>query len=188
MLRRTLRRAVPGPVETSVRQELPVGSLVHYVGRSVPLSFADDAAAWLTDHEEAQVTRASRGALLRAVNEEALAKASDLLREVYGADIEILAPRVCYIEGARLLEPIMHFRVRSAHAHAALVKRQLAHRAAAIFDEEDGNERYLVRGTGPLAGLLGLGDVLLAATAGDAEYWSWLSHYAPVGPDGDQAA
>src|SRR5574338_1317020 len=165
MLRRMLRRAVPETVVPAARYEMPIMQRVRHVGRPVPLRFAEDAATWLSRDEEVHVRRAHRGLELLAVNEEALTRATALLREVYGDDIDPMPPQVHYVEGPSLLEPIMHFRVDCAAAHASRVKRMLAVRGAVIVDEESQDERYVLRGTAPLASLLGQGEQLRALGA-----------------------
>lgn len=188
MLRRMLRREVPEAVERAVRYEMPGLQRVRHVGRPVPLHFAEDAAAWLSRDEEVHVRRAHRGLEMLAVNEEALDRAVALLREIYHDDVEPMPPQVHYLEGAQLLEPVMHFRVDCALAHAVAVKRMLLARDALIVDEEWQDERYVLRGIARLASLLGQGEQLRMLGEGEAAFWSWLSHYAPVDPDGDAAA
>jgi hypothetical protein len=188
MLRRTFQRAVPQVLKSTVHYEMPIEQHVLYTGRPVPLRFAENAAAWVCHDEELRVARTHGGVILQAVNEEAMTKAAAVLREIYGDEIQLLPAQVRYIEGVQLLEPVMHFRIECPAACAAPAKRALAARRAEIFDEEVRGERYFVRGIAALVSLLGHAQRLQSLCDGQASFWSWLSHYAPVSPDGGRAA
>lgn len=188
MLRRTLRRAVPETVEPAVQYDMPILQRVRYVGRPVSLRFAEDAAAWISHDEEVRVKRAHRGLELQGVNEEALTRAVAVLRKVFGDDIEPMPPQVHYIDAAQLLEPIMHFRIDCATDRCARLTSVLAARGVPILTEEAQDGVCILRGTAPLALLLGLEAQLLASEAEGTSFWSWLSHYAPAGPHGGDAA
>ena len=54
--------------------------------------------------------------------------------------------------------------------------------------EEAQDTSFVLRGTAPLAALLGVGAQLDACAAERVSFWSWLSHYAPADPDGGDAA
>ena len=188
MLRRMARGAVPERVERTVRYDMPIVQRLRYLGGPVPLRFAEDAAAWIAHDDEVGVRRAHRGLELRAVNEDALSRAASVLRQVYGDDIDLMPPQVHYREGAQLLEPIMHFRIDCAPDHRGRIKRLLAARGAPILTEEAQDTSFVLRGTAPLAALLGVGAQLDACAAERVSFWSWLSHYAPADPDGGDAA
>lgn len=188
MLRRTLRRAVPETVEPAVQYDMPILQRVRYVGRPVSLRFAEDAAAWIAHDEEVRVKRAHQGLELQGVNEEALTRAVALLCKVFGDDIQPMPAQVHYIDAAQLLEPIMHLRIDCAADHCACVSNVLAARSVPILAEEAQDDVRILRGTAPLALLLGLEAQLLASGVEGASFWSWLSHYAPAGPHGGDAA
>ena len=112
-----------------------------------------------------------------------------MLREVYGASLEVAPPRVRLIEGVQVQEPIMHVRVSLHREFLEAVKRALRARGAAPCEEYARSTYCVLRYEAPLANLLGLSAELSRLTGGAARYWVALSHYALVtGDPGGEAA
>jgi translation elongation factor EF-G len=74
----------------------------------------------------------------------------------------------------------MGVRVLCATEHFEKVKAGLEQRGALITDAELTRQFGVVRGTAPLAALLGFPRELDEITAARAQHIMWLSHYAPV--------
>jgi predicted membrane GTPase involved in stress response len=169
--------------------ELPLEQLVRRRGAAFQFGFATEAKELMPRADDFALNASHKGLLVLAIHEEALERPVQVLRDVYGADLVVEPPRVRLIGGVQLKEPIMHLRI-SMYAHfRAPVKAVLARRRA-MLTEDYMRPRYCVlRYEAPLASLLGFPAELARMTAGTAQHWIALSHYAIVTRDpGGKAA
>jgi hypothetical protein len=110
--------------------ELPLEQLFRRRGKGTQLPFATEAMERVPRRNEFVATPSPLGLHVLAKDEEALEVPAVTLREAYGKDLDILAPRVRLIEGVRVEEPIMHVEITVDRRHEAKVRRAMARRSA----------------------------------------------------------
>ncbi len=170
-------------------RDLPIEQLLRRKDTRFQYGFATQAKALVPQGDEFALAASHNGLHVLARNEEGLAAPVEVLRDTYGADLEVQPPRVRLLEGVQIQQPIMHVRISLKLRDAAPVKRVL-HRRGATLSEEYARSNYCVlRYQAPLADLLGLPGELDSLTEGSAKHWIVLSHYALVTRDpGGKAA
>ena len=169
--------------------DLPIQQLVRRADTRFQLGFATEARERIPASEGFALSPSRRGLHVLARNEDGLAVPLDVLRENYGASLEVGPPTVRLIEGVQVQEPIMHVRISLETVYQTLVKRALFDRAAALEEEYVRGRHAVLRYEAPLARLLGLPADLKRLTSDTARYWIVLSHYALVTRDpGGRAA
>jgi hypothetical protein len=122
------------------------------------------------------------GLAIFAASEDALEPPVRVLSEIYGNQIEVAPPNVRFIAGEPMQEPVMAIRVRAKRQHTGAVLGALRMRDVKVVEECVRGREFIVRGSAPLQGVMGLADELAAATDGTAAYWIRLAHYAPMEP------
>jgi hypothetical protein len=138
--------------------------------------------------EETAFEPSREGLLILAETELALEKPIARLREAYGDELKIDPPAVRYQDGDPVLEPHMGLRLLCNTRHFEAVRRDLLLRGATIEDSEVTKHFAVVRASAPLALLIGYPKHLKEMTDARTKLAMWLSHYAPVGPTGGDAA
>jgi predicted membrane GTPase involved in stress response len=169
--------------------DLPIEQLVRRKDTRFQLGFATEAKLRLPPNEDFALAPSPKGLRVLGRNEDALGTPVEILRDIYGAKVQVLPPEVRLIEGVQVKQPIMHVRVSMELRFLAAVKRALLERGA-VPEEEHARSRYCVlRYLAPLAHLLGLPAELALVTEGTARHWIVLSHYGLVNRDpGGRAA
>lgn len=163
--------------------DLPIEQLVRRKGMAFQFAFATEARELVPSRDEYLVNPSHKGLHVLARNEEGLSVPLAVLREVYGASLEVAPPRVRLIEGVQVQEPIMHVRI-SLHADSReVIKQALRRRGAALTEEYRRSAHCVLRFEAPMADLLGLASELARLSAGTAKHWVALSHYALVTRD-----
>jgi predicted membrane GTPase involved in stress response len=169
--------------------DLPIEQLVRRKGMAFQFAFATEAKELLPRNEEFLLNASHKGLRVLAKNEESLTKPVAVLREVYGANLEVERPKVRLLEGVQVQEPIMHVRISLYAELREPVKRALRRRGATLSEEYVRSTYCVLRFEAPLLELLGLSTELSRLTAGTAKHWIALSHYAIVTRDpGGKAA
>jgi predicted membrane GTPase involved in stress response len=169
--------------------DLPIEQLVRRTDTRFQLGFATEAKERLRTRDEFALSPSRRGLHVLARNEDGLAAPVSALRDAYGPSLEVGPPTVRLIEGVQVQEPIMHVRIALETGHQEAVKQVLLARGARLEEAHARSRRAVLRCEAPLARLLGLPAELNQLTAGNAQYWIVLSHYALVTRDpGGRAA
>ncbi|HXV12545.1 MAG TPA: hypothetical protein VD839_17220 [Burkholderiales bacterium] len=169
--------------------EMPLEQLAKRRGAAFQFAFATEAKELMPDAADFTVAASHKGLHLFGQNEDALARPVQVLREVYGASLELAPPRVRLIEGVQLKEPIMHVRISMYADFRETVKSALRRRGATPLEEHARATYCILRCEAPLAGLLGFPEELRRLTIGTAKHWIALSHYAIMTRDpGGRAA
>ena len=172
-----------------MRPDMPIEQLVRRNDTHFQLGFGAEARERISASDEFALQPDKNGLLVLAQNEDSLAPPVELLREMYGATLEIAAPRVRLIRGVQVKEPIMHVRISFQAQFLDVVARAMLGRGAAPSEEYARGRYCVLRYEAPLADLLGLGAELARISGGTARHWVALSHYALVtrSPGGDAA-
>lgn len=166
-----------------MRLDMPIEQLVRRTDTHFQMGFATEARERMPQAEEFALEPSREGLRVLARNEESLAPPVEILREAYGARLDICEPRVRFIHGVQVKEPIMHVRISLEARFLDAVGRAMLGRGA-VPSEEYARGRYCVlRYEAPLADLLGLHHELARVTAGTAKHWIALSHYGFVTRD-----
>lgn len=169
--------------------DLPIQQLVRRKDMRFQLGFANEARRLVPEGDVFMLTASQNGLHVLARNEEALGTPVEVLRDVYGPNLEVQAPEVRLIEGPQVQEPIMHVRISLEKQYRDAVKEALAERSATATEEYARANYCVLRYEAPLADLLGLPAELSLLTAGRVKHWIVLSHYALVTRDpGGRAA
>ena len=173
-----------------VHSEFPLERLAQLASNPFQIGFARQVMRMLDPSDLIAYEAAQDGLLMRAQNEEALARPVALLRDLYGDDLVLLPPQVRYMSlGNRPYEPIMLLRVRIAPRHRKAVREDLDARDVAILEEHQRPSVCVLRAEAPLRKLLGYGEALSALTGGSGLHWTWLDRYVPMDdPPGGRAA
>lgn len=142
-------------------------------------AFAERVLGFLPERHDCQFEASPAGIVIRAETEAALEGPTEILREVYGDQIDIGPLTIRYRHGAALEEPHMGVRVLCAAKDFPAVRQDLLERGATLLDQEVSRTTAVVRATAPLAKLLGYSRHLADLTGGTAREVMWLDHYAP---------
>ena len=164
--------------------QYPLESLARLRDSRSQLEFARRAQVAVPEGEDITCEAMDRGLAIFAANEEALDAPTRVLQEIYGDEIELRGPRIRYIPGTPLQEPIMHVRVAARSDWAGPVVRELRLRQGRILEECVRGRQVVVRAEVALALLLGFPALLREVTQGDATCTIRLAHYAPLTPRG----
>jgi predicted membrane GTPase involved in stress response len=169
--------------------DLPIQQLVRRKDMRFQLGFANQARRLVPEGDEFMLAASQKGLHVLAQNEEALSTPVEVLREVYGPNLEVQSPEVRLIEGPQVKEPIMHVRISLEKRFRDAVRNALAKRSATATEEYARVKYCVLLYEAPLADLLGLPAELSLLTAGRVKHWIVLSHYALVTRDpGGRAA
>lgn len=165
-----------------VHSEFPIERLAQMASNPFQIGFARQVMRMLSPSDLIAFEATRDGLLMRAQNEEALAKPVALLRDIYHDDLVLPPPRVRYMSlGNRPYEPIMLLRVRSAPRYRDAVREDLAAREATLLEEHVRPSVCVLRAEAPLRRLLGYGEDLAKLSEATALHWIWLDRYVPMG-------
>lgn len=169
--------------EAGMNLQFPLEVLVRNRALPSQKGFAEAALRTLDEEDDAVLPQPRHdGLALLAAHELALERPTRALHAFYGDVLEIRAPRVRYMRGRPLHEPVMHVRIEVRHEHRLGVMQELKARGARILEECSRPRRFIVRAEAPLAMLIGL-PALLAVTTGDSAAIDMrLVRYAPLPP------
>ncbi|MEO5694749.1 MAG: hypothetical protein ABIQ72_16575 [Usitatibacter sp.] len=167
--------------------QYPLEVLARKRGTLSQIEFAREAKRVLLDTDELLAQPGDRGLAILAANEEALFQPARVLRDVYGDVVELRRPRIRYMRGEPMLEPVMHVRITARREYAGRVLAELRVRDVRVIEECHRSRIYIVRAESPLVAVLGLPARLDTITGGSADCAIRLIRYAPVPsyPDGD---
>lgn len=169
--------------------DLPIEQILKRKDTRFQFGFATEAKDLVPERDEFLLSASHKGLHVLAKNEDGLATPVEVLRDVYGDNLEVQPPRVRLIEGVQVQEPIMHVRISLEAKYGDLVKQALQARGATLMEEYARSTYCVLRYEAPLADLLGLPVELSGRTGGSARHWIVLSHYAMVTRDpGGRAA
>lgn len=172
-----------------MRPDMPIEQLVRRTDTHFQLGFSAQARERIGDSDQFALCPSREGLLILGRNEESLVPPVDLLRESYGAKLEVQPPRVRLLSGVQVKEPVMHVRIGLEARFLDAVARTMLGRGAVPSEEYAHGRHCVLRYEAPLADLLGLGAELTHITGGTAKYWVALSHYRLLtGPPGGNAA
>ena len=169
--------------------DLPIEQLVRRRETRFQLGFANEACEVVPPSEEFRLAPSHKGLRVLGKNEDALSMPVELLRDVYGAKLQVQPPEVRLIEGVQVKQPVMHVRISTEKRFLAAVKRALLERGAVPEEEYVHKNACVLRYEAPLADLLGLPAELRLLCGDRVEHRMALSHYALVTRDpGGRAA
>jgi predicted membrane GTPase involved in stress response len=171
--------------------QFPIEQLASSLQTRFQTGFARMATYLLPELEDVVYEATPQGLRILAGDECALAAPAEILRQVYGEQLRLGAPRVRFVcEAGAMCEPVMNLRVSVPAAADGPVVDDLRAREAVVQEIDRQRSRTIVRAQAPLRRLLGYHQSLGTLANNTAEAWTWLSHYAPVpdGPDGGTAA
>ena len=160
--------------------QLPLEQLARRTDGRPQIDFAREALALLDESDDVRFKPTPRGLALYGADEASLARPAAVLADRYGPEVQLRTPRVCYLPGRPLQEPVMAVKVTVRREHLSALMRELRRREALIEEECLRRWVFIVRARAPLALLLGLGNRLASLTDGTAAFAMRLSHYAPV--------
>jgi predicted membrane GTPase involved in stress response len=163
--------------------DLPIEQLVRRKDTRFQYGFATEAKKRVPAGGAFLLSASNNGLHVLAKNEDDLATPVELLHDVYGAKLEVRLPRVRFIEGVHVQEPIMQVRISLLLGYAGVVRQALEARGATRTGEHSLSRYCVLRYEAPLADLLGLPAELARLTQGAARHWIVLSHYALVTRD-----
>ena len=168
--------------------QYPLETLARRRATASQLDFAREARGVFDDDDDTLFEAHDHGLAIFAANEDALERPVQVLRQLYGDQVEVRRPKVRYLPGEPLHEPIMHVRVSVRREFADAVVRELRQRGARIVEQCVRPRLVIVRAEAPLAVLLGLPALLEVMTDGTASHAIRLLHYAPLPPELDPLA
>ena len=163
--------------------QLPLEQLARRTDVRSQIDFAREALMLLDESEDVRYEPTPRGLALYGAHEESLSRPATVLAERYGPAVQLRAPRICYLPGRPLQEPVMALKATVRREHLPVLLQELRRREARIDEECLRRWAFIVRARAPLARLLGLGARLASLTDGTAALAMKLSHYAPVPED-----
>ncbi|HEY9447716.1 MAG TPA: hypothetical protein VIQ62_11650 [Burkholderiales bacterium] len=174
----------------SVYLPYPLEQIARSAHTRFQTGFARMASHLLPDLEDVAYETSSHGLKILAGDESALATPVEILRQAYGADVEIAPARVRLIRETGIVkEPVMTLRIDVSPADVQRVLKDLEQREVVLHDVAVQEPGASIRAQAPLRKLLGYQQTLDALTNDSARLSLSISHYAPVwsGPDGDAA-
>ena len=163
--------------------QYPLETIARRRASSSQLDFAREARRVFDDDDDTLFEAHDHGLAIFAANEEALGKPVQVLQQLYGDEVEVRRPKVRYLPGEPLHEPIMHVRISVRSEFADAVVRELRRRGARIVEQSIRPRLVIVRAEAPLALLLGLPALLDVMTDGTASHAIRLLRYAPLPPE-----
>lgn len=163
--------------------DMPIEQLVRRSDTHFQMGFAAEARERMPHADEFALEPSRDGLRVLARNEESLAPPVEILREAYGARLDVREPRVRLLHGVQVREPIMHVRISLESRFLDAVGRAMLGRGAMPSEEYARGRHCVLRYEAPLADLLGLHHELARVTGGTARHWIALSHYALVTRD-----
>jgi Elongation factor G C-terminus len=165
--------------EIAMYRDYPLQQHARHRAETVQPAFVHRAKLMLRKPDDCLLKESQCGLTLLARNEEALAGPISVLRQVFGAALQ-LSPLQVRLTGVPPHEPIMDVRINVPSSRIEPVKRVLRRRSIAILEESRGGTRCLLQGEAPLTQLLGLGVDLKHVTLGSSLLWTTLARYEPV--------
>jgi hypothetical protein len=168
--------------------DYPIEQLARSTSTRFQTGFARMTMHRVPEFKEAVLEPSDRGLKILAANEPALALPVEVIRQLHGDDVELGAPRVRLLYGERVHEPIMWIRAAAPRAHTEAVIHDLVRRGAQIHEVDWLACQPVIRAKAPLRKLLGYPAALADLSAETAALRMWISHYAPVPPEPDDAA
>jgi hypothetical protein len=172
----------------SIDHEFPLEQLARSTSTRFQLGFARMTMHLLPELEEVVLEASADGLRILAKNEPALALPGEVIRQIHAENVAMDAPRVRFLHGDPMREPIMWVRVAVRSAYAEDVIQDLVARDAEIEEVDWVAPLAVVRARAALQRLLGYPQTLAALTNATGELRMWLSHYAPMPPDPGKAA
>lgn len=163
-----------------MNEAYPIEQWVTNAGGGSQAAFARKALDVLPWSEETLFEASTQGLLMLGQTEEDLTVPRRILRDVFGAQLRFSAPHVRLVYADGWQQPIMGFRVEAKPAYLEQVERSLERRAAQIADVERQSRAGVIRGSAPLAGMIGYRRSLDRISAGTGHATLWLSHYEPL--------
>lgn len=144
---------------------------------------------WLSKPDNYLVICEGRGGQIYAANERALEEAQEIIAAAHGDNVISREAEVhTFLDPAlgTVVEPVMFLRIKAPRGYTSSVVDDLKQRGVRILEEDLQRYHVVIRGEGPLAGLLGYERELQALTNGSAAMWNWLLRYeaasqAPAG-------
>lgn len=166
----------------------PLEQLARSTSTRFQIGFARMTMHLLPEFKEVVLEPSEQGLRMLAFNEQALAPAREVIRQIHVDDVLIDEPQVRLLYGDVVQEPIMWVRACSRRSFTEAVIHDLVRREAQIEEVDWLAALPVVRARAPLRQLLGYAQALAALSQDTAELHTWLSHYAPLPPEPGNAA
>jgi hypothetical protein len=168
--------------------QYPLETLARRRATASQLDFAREARRVFDDNDDVLFEAHDHGLAILAAHEAALDRPVQVLKQMYGGDIDVRQPKVRYLPGEPLHEPIMHVRISMRRDFGGAVVGELQRRGARIVEQCLRGKILIVSAEAPLAVLLGLPARLDVMTGGSAAHAIRLLRYAPLPPELDPVA
>jgi len=166
----------------------PIEQIARSVTTRFQMGFARMTMHLMPEIEDVCLEPSNRGLKILGADETALAKPGEIIRQIYADSVAFDRPRVRLVRDSAVCEPVMWVRAAVPNAHTESAVQDLVARDASIEEVDWLRHSPVVRARAPLRKLLGYPAALARLTGGTAELRMWLSHYAPVKPEGGDAA
>lgn len=168
-----------------MKDQFPLEQVITHRKEPFQYFFAVRAMDAVPESEDYLLEPGYEGLRVHASNEPALARPRELLLDCFGDDLDFrpIDVKVRRHESV-IYEPMMFVRTEVRSGAQPFVRGTLRARGAQILEEDAKRDFVVTRAQGALRNLLGFPDVLRRVAGDSAHLWIYLSHYAPVDPDG----
>lgn len=188
-----ITRFDPGAARTNTacapgHPEYPLEQLVRSRSTRFQRGFARMSMHLVPAIEDVLFEAGDEGLRILAASELALALPCEVIRQMHAGDVDIGAPRVRFLDGTIVQEPVMGLRAAVPQPQTEAALHELIARGASIDEVDWFARKPTVRAWAPLRLLLGYPKALLVLTKGQADLSMWLTHYAPMPPEPDKAS
>ncbi|MDD3528568.1 MAG: hypothetical protein PHS77_01710 [Gallionellaceae bacterium] len=166
----------------NTNEMFPIEQLASWGTGGPQVACARHALDLMPEGETTRLEVSDDGLLMLGQSEDDLIVPRMVLRDIFGSRVRFSAPRVrlMYADGWR--QPITGFRVEVDSRHLKHVEHGLRRRTAEIVDVEVRPGAVVIRGSAPLAGMIGYPRSLQRLADNSARVAIWLSHFAPLWP------
>ena len=160
--------------------QYPIESLARKRGAASQFQFAQQARNAMLDTDEAVFEPHSHGLVILAANESGLDEPRRILGEIYGAAVELRAPKVRLMAGDPPQEPIAHVRISTRTEFSLAVLAELRRRGARLLEQCERPRIFIARAEARMADLIGLPARLQRIAGADVVHAVRLLGYRPV--------
>ena len=168
-----------------MNEQFPLEQVITHRKEPLQFFFAVRAKEAVPESDDYLLEPGSDGLRLHATNETALARPRELLLDCFGDELDFMPVDIKFQRHeAVTYEPMMFVRTGVRTGAQPFVRSTLRARGAAILEEDAQRGFVVTRALASLRSLLGFPSVLHRVAGDSAHLWIWLSHYAPIDPDG----
>ena len=166
----------------------PIEQLARSVNTRFQMGFARMTMHLMPEIDGVCLEPSNEGLKILGADETALSKPGEIIRQIHDDGVAFGRPRVRLLRDRAVCEPVMWIRAAAPGSRTEAVVQDLVTRGASIEEVDWLQQQPVVRARAPLRKLLGYPGALARLTGSAAGLRMWLSHYAPVQPEGGDAA